>query len=369
MSIETSSAADLTVAQIGFGKAGENLHGGVWRDLGVQRVAYDADPRRLLEVPEGLVVAHSIGDAVLNGGIGVDIVDITTSSGRHAEAMAEAWAALTDNSDVRKPKAWLVEKPVASDAAEQDWFDRLLLDIDREIVFVNENYLASAGVALLEERIAAAAAAGNPLTSVELSWYKNRVPDVLAGRFTDPTLGAYGIEMPHMFAVAADLADAAGAKIDLDHDLQTNDYHKGIHGIPESEATYTTLTAGGINVRIAQGLGPFTMDAKTGLMVPNDNPGIYRDAVATFADGRTIKLEFDPVQGIPRFNTRVTDTTAEGEATIEVVSDNTLKNLIGALVVFAQTDGRQRSPMLPGIETGLHYASELARLREKAVLL
>lgn len=179
--------------------------------------------------------------------------------------------------------------------------------IDQESVFVNENYIASVALEHVRGVVDRQLEQGNAIKSIDVVFYKDRVPDVKRGRFTDSTLGAYGIEMSHQLAVAYTLA---GIYSHTSTKVLENTYYTRVNDVEHSEATYTHLrTIDGIDIRIAQGLGPFVID-ESGEISQRDNPRITRYATVTFADDTTSKIFFDPAPNIERFYSIVSWTEA-----------------------------------------------------------
>lgn len=360
-----------SVLSIGFGKAGNQLHLSSWRDNGFDILAHDQDPGKLerVNLPDAARDMLDAGRLMpvrdLNSlDRSPDVVDIVTSSGHHVDGI-EQFLEVAQTKDLAAPKAWLVEKPVVSDGAEAARLLSLIQsgDLDESSMFVNENYNASRGVEALKGLIAEEKANGNPLTGVDVVFYKDRVPDVLKGRFTDPTLGAFGIELPHQLAIAYNLADVTtGDTVDVEQ----NDYLKTVHGIEHSEATYTVLkTAEDVEIRLAQGLGPFTMEAD-GQMNEADDPGIIRYATTQFADGRTARVMFDPVPGIPRFHSVVEWQDRNGKNHELTVPDNTVQRVIGSVAAYAAGGEREAYTTGLSVPNAINYSTTLLALRREA---
>ncbi len=358
----------INIFSAGFGKAGNNLHLGVWDRLGAQITAHDTNPARLNpeNLPDGakkMLAASRL--VLLEGGPlylseAPDVVDVVTSSGHHVDAI-EQYLDAADRKDFDAPSAWLLEKPIVSSEKEASKLKALLDagDLAENGVFVNQTYNASVGAEKMRDIVAQERQNGNPLTSVEVVFYKNRVPDVRAGRFTDPTLGAYGIELPHALDLALTIAGVADH---ADLSVVENEYRKGIHGVPESEATFVHLTSkDGVDIKMAQGLGPFTMDGSGHMVAHPDSDdnklGIHRYALARFSDGREAKLSLAPVVGIPNYHTRVEWQDENGGRQELVQDDNTVLRLLGSVATFAQTGDRDAYTR-PGMTA--HYALDSA---------
>jgi predicted dehydrogenase len=366
-----SHEAPSSVLNIGFGKAGSQLHLNSWRDNGFDIIAHDQNPDRLNPVnfPDAAREMFEAGRLTTVGNLtsldrSPDVVDVVTSSGHHVDGI-EQFLEVVQTKDLDAPKAWLVEKPVVSDEAEAARLLSLMEsgDLNESSMFVNENYNASRGVEALDGLITEEQARGNQLTGVDVVFYKDRVPDVMKGRFTDPTLGAFGIELPHQLAIAYNLAGVtAGDRVDIEQ----NDYFKTVHGIEHSEATYTVLkTAENVEVRLAQGLGPFTMEAD-GHMNVADDPGIIRYAAVQFADGRSARVKFDPVPGVPRFHSVVEWQDENGESHELTIPDNTVQRVIGSVAAFAASGEREAYTNGLSVPNAINYSTTLLALRHEA---
>lgn len=358
------------VLSVGFGKAGSVLHGPQWLDEGFSIIATDPNPDRL-EVGNlngTMQAAYEAGRLALlpnleELSVAPSIVDVVTASGNHIEAVSQTLRALSGISVKGSELTWLLEKPVVSSAEEEQELLSLISDgsLDESNVFVNENYNASVGLNFAQGLISQEASLGNPVTNVDVVFYKDRVPDVRKGRYTDPTLGAYGIEVPHQQSVGQTLA---GFDIDTPIEIVQNRYHKNMHGVPESEGTYTVVkdTASNTTLRLAQGLGPYKMDgdgniAKDELIDSQGKPVIIRYATADLSDERQIRIDFDPVPGIDRYHSKVTWEDRRQEPHEKVFADNTLKAVIGSVVRFNQTGE------LPAFAKGIRVATALQVVR------
>lgn len=371
MTTQSSDLKNLNVLSIGFGKAGSQLHLPSWIEQGANIIAYDQDEQRLnpaIFPPEAkaafengrLTGVHSLSELATMP----DVIDIVTSSGHHVEAIEAALAAIDKFGS--SPKAWLIEKPIASHIQEADQLRALIKSkqLDVSSVFVNENYLASRGLESLRKLIETEKSRGNYLRGIDVVFYKNRVPDVLNNRFTDPTLGAFGIELPHQLAIAYNLA---GIGPDSNVTVERNEYYADVQGIAHSEATYTVMkTKDGTVMRLAQGLGPFTIDAD-GEMRAADEPGVSRYVVTRFADGRAAKVLFDPAPGIERFHSVVRWQDENGESNERIIADNTVQRVIKSVTDYAL--GVDREPYTEGLNVpnALNYAAALLNLRHTAM--
>jgi predicted dehydrogenase len=378
MTHELQSDQEMTVVSLGLGKAGMGLHGKVWDSLDgyeVTRIGYDSDRnRREAARAAGLVVVDSLVD--LPEAIGdrtLHVVDNATSSGDHA-ASTRAVLDILDDASIRS-RAWLLEKPVVSNADERIVMEGALEEIGPR-AFVNENYLASRAIDMGRNMIAEQSERGNDVRSILVHFVKDRVPNVvLDNRFTDPKgLAVYGIEMPHQLAIASALH---GTELDTRNQEQggaiiENTYLRDIDGIEQSEGNITVFEQDGRTITIRQGLGPFDFDEHNGLVRREydwRSNEAERYALVTFADGRQLKLIFDPVVGAPRYHSQMELYRPDGEIELtETFEDNTLRNLIEAVAAFGVTDGSIRPTLLDQLqpESAMRYFEQLSELRYDA---
>lgn len=262
------------------------------------------------------------------------------------------------------PKAWVIEKPIISGIQELRTLNRLIetYDIDQESVFINENYVASVAIEHIHGVIERQAEQGNPVKSIDVVFFKDRVPDVRRGRFTDPVLGAYGIEMPHQLAAAYLLANIYSHTSTKTLD---NIYYTKVNDVEHSEATYTHLrTLTGVDIRIAQGLGPFVMDA-AGTITARDNPRITRYITVTFTDDTTAKIYFDPAPNIERFHS-IVSWTEDGKPQTLHLPDNTVERVFASVVNYVDTGERAEFTEGLSVISAVNYFTSLQKLRESA---
>lgn len=385
---DSADEQSTMLLQVGLGKAGTTLHGSVWdnlQDHNVTRIGYDADPeKRLLARATGMIVVDSLAelpDAL--AGRQLDIVDNTTASGQHAASTSAVLEVLEENGI--SPTAWLFEKPLVSNDQEKSDMEAMLAAIAENNpdagIFVNENYQALLGLAEARQIIAEQQAKGNDTTDILVKIVKDRVLDVMDGRQTDAKgLGAFGIEAPHLLAVARYLL---GEDLDVrpqseGGSIRQNDYVRNIDLIAESEGSLTVFEqeVGGVlkTVTMQQALGPFDYDENNQLVRREYGWGgadAERYATVTFQDGSTLKLHFDPIAGEKRYNSKIEFTPAEGNDTAvrnEVFEDNSLRRVIGSVAAFAASGGREKPEALEvlGPRDGLVYYDQLNALRSDA---
>jgi hypothetical protein len=360
------------VHEVGGGKAAFALHGPNWLAAGCDVNITDINPNVLTPYREGVkdvmrtayeksrLTFHRLGELALTPGI----IDITTPAGHHVKAIHQTLEELEERGGVRDDLTWFIEKPMTSSPEETAALVELVNSgmLDTERTFVNEHYLASRTLQKVEGLIDLEKMHSETVsvTNVDVVFNKNRVPDVLAGRFTDPMLGSYGIEMPHELVIGYKLAGVSpeGAN----PEILENHYYEAVNSVPHSEGNYTVLrVSNGVTIRMAQGLGPYTMHAN-GDIIPRENQPIERYAEATLSNGKHIKAEFGPVAGLDRLETRITWHDTSGEVRQEVIRDNIFKTIMGGVAVFAATGVRPFFADDFTIAKGLVYANTLNQL-------
>lgn len=360
------------VLSLGFGKAGSQLHLPNWIDAGFDIVAYIPDPttfdsdtlhqqaKKAYDTGQ-LRIIHSLDALHFHP----TIVDIVTPSGVHIQAM-QHYLETTAGQDIPLPKAWVIEKPIISGKQELRTLNALIetYDIDQESIFINENYVASVAIEHIHSVIERQAEQDNTVKSIDVVFYKDRVPDVRRGRFTDPVLGAYGIEMPHQLAAAYRLANIYSH---TSTETIENVYYTKVNGVEHSEATYTHLrTLAGVDIRIAQGLGPFVMDS-AGTITARENPRITRYITVTFTDDTTAKIYFDPAPNIERFHS-IASWVEGGKPHTLHLPDNTVKRVFASIVNYVETGVREEFTAGLSVISAVNYFTSLQKLRESAVL-
>lgn len=358
--MSAESIKDVEVLMLGLGKAGE-MHAGIYGRLdGVNLTVFDTNPDCLANLGPNAAKMRENGRlktvANLDDVEDPGLVDIATPSGTHVDSIQSVLTSSDTN-----PDAWLIEKPVYSTPEELNQLTALLAanSLDRAKIFVDENYLASLALEEARTAIETEAAVGNPVANVDVVFYKNRVPDVLAGRFTDPTLGAFGIEMPHQVAIAYNLA---GVKPTEEVNIIESRYDTNVHNVKGSDATYVVAeTENGVTIRMAQGLGPFSMNAD-GEMKKSDDVQIIRYATATLKDGQQITINFDPVPGIDRYNS----TLEQPEQPVKIMPDNTMARLLGSVVLFAKDGTRPPFAGAISVDNAINYVDGLTRFHQVA---
>jgi nucleotide sugar dehydrogenase len=189
---DVSAATPRTCVRIGFGTVAR-IHERALVELGVETIAVlETDSKqRTAAADAGVPIVSSYAEAA---GRRPAFWDICTPTATHIEVLDQVIAA--------DPAAnILIEKPICDFANVPRL--RAVLGRHRGRLVVNENYCSS--------RIAAAVAArarglGLKPTRITVEMTKNRGRDYLAGRFTDPALGAFGYEGTHLIAAVEALS-------------------------------------------------------------------------------------------------------------------------------------------------------------------
>lgn len=368
---------DRTVLCMGAGKAALGLHGPIWRECGYSQIAFDTNPditsgAHLSEPSlEGVLILVQDLRALKDSGLRPAIVDIATSSGHHLEALKQVLEEVyLPSRDY--PKGILIEKPLVSAGNEMDAFDAFMEahpELSRRTI-VNETYLASRALLRVLGIINEKREQGIDPVGVDIVKYKNRLPDVANGRFTDPVLGAYGIEMPHMVSLANVLSGNDQGEVAESSLPIANRYYFNIQGKAGSEATYVErLAPSGMSVRMAQGLGPFTISAG-GVMEPNSNPGIVRYTTVKFSDGTSARIDFDPAPGVKRYHSIVSTLDPEGvPSKTEVIPDNMLRDVISLVIETVDTGKKPDRANLLSIAVARNTVLDLGELRRTAEII
>jgi hypothetical protein len=376
MSSENISARLPLVYEVGGGKAAFALHGPNWLAVGCDLNITDTNQAALTPYKEGVKevmrTAYEAGNLTFRrlGELAAtpDIIDITTPAGHHVEAIHQTLEELQARGVTGSEPVWLIEKPMTSSSEEAQALIELVdeghLDICR--TFINEHYLASKSLRAVEMVIAMEKARGEEqgeevtVTNVDVVFNKNRIPDVLEGRFTDAALGSYGIEMPHELVIGYRLAGIKPEE--TQPEILENHYYEAVAGVPLSEGNYTVLrVANGATIRMAQGLGPYTMQAN-GDIIPRQDQPIERYAEVMLSNGAAVRVELGPVAGLARLETRLTWRDGEGSIHQEVMEDNIFRTIMGGIATFAATGVQPYFADDFNLPNGFLYAHILSQL-------
>ncbi len=280
----------MDVIVIGYGKIGR-MKSFLWRSLGKNVFIQDVDEaKKRLASDEGFNLVKK--DTMLSDGW---IGDISTPAGTHYAVVKELLA-----SHISKPRLILVEKPLVSTKDEAAGFKRLL-SAKKVPIYVDESYYFSAALSRVKQHLDKN---GLKILSIEVELSKNRLEDVVTGRFVDSYLGPFGIELPHALAIVQSFGlDLAAFKGSAEYFMGTRAHDEGLR---------VTGSISGIEVQIASYLGSFRVDNE-GSVAPNDL--IVRTA-RIVTDAGIYEIAFDPVSGEERFYSKISMPTGDGEETI-----------------------------------------------------
>ncbi|MGH7158373.1 MAG: Gfo/Idh/MocA family oxidoreductase [Candidatus Saccharimonadales bacterium] len=275
----------MDILVIGYGKIGR-IKAFIWHSLGRNIHVYDTDARKRQQaIADGFDLykeTRQYSDL---------IVDISTPASYHQQSLE--WAL---NVIKPRPRAILIEKPLASHHEELDALTQLLDNSDladyRNKIIVNESYYLSSALTHVADDIKRLS---SKVLRVEAELSKNRLEDVSNGRFVDKHLGSLGIELPHMIAMIQRLGFSLNKVSIMDVSLYQNP------GEPHNEGFRINLSAQGIPVTIESFLGDFRI---TGSEQITSNDSVIRTLAVTTED-RIYEIEFDPVQGIDRYKAKL----------------------------------------------------------------
>lgn len=338
----------MNVLLIGFGKIGQ-IKAALWQSMGLTVLVYDISPRaQELIVKSGyqVITPVTLKELQLSNEL---IIDVSTPASTHASALAWALDTLAPN----YPMYILLEKPVVSSAEELRTLALTLArhsDFDKNNLIVNESYFSS--VALHEVK-AMIDESGEELKLVSVELSKNRISDNDNGRFFDYSLGALGIEMPHMVAIlqyfGLSLSELAcqSPKLYVDRDRFDN---QGFTMHYKDNRT---------SVELKSFLGNFRVSNNS---AHQKNEGIIR-VLELATKSRHYKIIFDPAPGVPRYHAKivVADKT-ENVISETVISDNHLRQHLRQLSSNQKLD----TGNLSSLDNGLKIAGILLKLQKNA---
>ncbi len=336
----------MEVLVIGYGKIG-HIKSFIWHSLDRGVYVYDTDARKKEQAKADGFKLHSDGHEYGNE----LIVDISTPASYHLESLE--WVL---NTIKPTPKVILIEKPLASHQEELDALTRLLsregLLETRSRVVVNESYYLSSALGFVADDIQRLS---SKVRSVRTELSKNRLQDVINGRFVDEHLGSLGIELPHMIAMVQRLG------FDL-KELSIED----VSVYQKKDATHNE----GFRLSLLSDKTPLIMESYLGDFRVTDDSSLVANGrvvrtleVAT--DSRVYKVEFDPIRGLGRYKARVRTYDSEGNLLKTVVLDD--DHLADHLKKLHQADKSEGLDSLFSVENALEIAKYIFSLKEKAV--
>lgn len=273
----------MDVLVVGYGKIGQ-IKADIWRSLGRNVYVYDTDTGKIELAKANGCSAHSnrhhYSDDL--------IADISTPAMCHLQSLE--WLLKYVN-----PSRIVVEKPLASTAAEKEAWLKLLTSKEfvgvEQRIAVNESYYLSTALQYVVNDIKQH---DYHIQSVRAELSKNRLPDVADGRFVDEHLGSLGIELPHMLAMLQRLGFSLAGSVIRDVIIYRG---TALH----NEGFRLDLAACAIPIIIESYLGDFRV-TESGQLLPNSS--ITRLLEVT-TDGNSYTVEFDPAPGLERYKSRI----------------------------------------------------------------
>lgn len=295
------------VLVIGFGKIG-TIKSEIWKSLGAEVYVYDISPSANGRVSKAGYTPFNLNNVASFSEL---IVDISTPAAKHASALEWVLDTLPVN-----PRCILFEKPLVSSRAELIHLQNTLHshpEVDKQHIFINESYYASAALKKVRDLINDS---GETIKEVSINLSKNRISDNDNGRFFDYELGAIGIEMPHMIAIAQyfglDLSVLAeqSAKLYVDSSREDN------------QGVAVRYKDCGVSVDLTSFLGDFKIDDYDEVA---ENQNVTR-MLAIKTNTKLYEVLFDPAPDVPRYHARVTDTNlATGKQQDYLLADDHLR--------------------------------------------
>ncbi len=287
----------MHVLVIGYGKIGQ-IKALLWKSLGVTVYVHDvSQPVVHKAVNDGF---KSYKECLTGKKL---TIDISTPAEQHYNSLK--WAIETISSSIDQI---LIEKPLASSLEELANFTSLEENLKSKLT-LNESYFSSAGLLQLMNSIDE-----TPL-HIEIELSKNRLDDVAHGRFFDHSLGAVGIETPHMLAILQMLHIPLN-KISVSYASLYVDSRQ-----IENQGFEMSFMTAGTSVLLRSFLGDFTRSESR---LIKSNRTIRYVKVRTKLNDYV--LEFDPAPDLQRYHSRLTmRQSGKTKSTVSEFTDNHLK--------------------------------------------
>lgn len=330
---------------IGYGKIG-CIKSSIWKSLGRNVYVQETDPRKVEAAVQDGFRTYAPASQLSNQ----LIVDISTPAAQHLASLIWVIENVTPH-----PKTILLEKPLVSSQAElralTSYLEKNTTTIKNIQLVVNESYYLSSATLFVIDDMRRRAANASALR-MELS--KNRLPDVIAGRFIDENLGSLGIELPHMLALSQSFG------LELNKLVVDSVSVLKRCGEFQNEGFKIHACQDGLAVHMESYLGDFKIDS-AGKAIPNDT--IVR-TLQVETDKCKYVIEFDPVPGLDRFAARIRIYDM-GETLINetVVGDD---HLTSHLLKLHESKAHKQLDQLLSIDNSLEIAKYLFDLKAKA---
>jgi hypothetical protein len=276
----------MDILVVGYGKIGR-IKSFIWRSLGRKVHVYDTDARKNEQAKADGFDLHTS-----NQRYGSDlVVDISTPASFHLASLEWVFNTISP-----RPRAILIEKPLASRQEELANLMRLLsregLKDFRDRIIINESYYLSSALDLVANDIKKLSAR---IVKVRSELSKNRLEDVMNGRFVDEHLGSLGIELPHMIAMMQRLGISLGDL--LIRDVSVYRAEDKTH----NEGFRIELISQSVPVVMESYLGDFRV-IDSGEITQNES--IVR-TLDVETNNRIYKVAFDPIMGLGRYKAKV----------------------------------------------------------------
>lgn len=298
---------------IGLGKIGQ-LKAKIYKELGYFVIGLDKDTNinKLTNMDE---IVHSLSMLDLNS---INHIDICVPTKYHI-------ILLQDLLSLKNTARIIVEKPLCSNHADLEVFQKLGTIYPNAEIIYSENYLFSSTLDKLEELIKQYSLTVQ-LIIAEFS--KDRKSDILAGRFVDGELEGFGIEIPHILAILEYL----GFGISQVNSLETDDLIVGRELLPrQGNIKITAETIKNQTIEIFQSLDGRINHVSEFYKIPHIGSTInrtYRILELLCKEGFVIAVQFEPIEDLQRFISRVTLYKDKQLIVSFDYADNTLRTLI-----------------------------------------
>jgi hypothetical protein len=215
----------------------------------------------------------------------IDICDICTPTDRHIQDVQSVLNIA--------PKAKIfVEKPLCNNKKDYAQFQQILKDFPLSTILLSENYLYSSVMKEVKNFIIQN---DIEIKSIEIEFSKDRRQDVQNGRFIDQQLGPIGIEVPHMISLLYSLGINNIKAVSSTHNFLNDDGDFFFQGVSNNT-----------QVLLYQSLKGTYRTKDKNFIIPGLNEiQSYRVLKLSSTQGDSIYVQFDPIPGFPRYQSRM----------------------------------------------------------------
>lgn len=317
------AAAEKNVLISGCGTIGR-IKALLWLKLGVTVYLQDINSSKLEQL---LTQDSRLKKFDENSASIIDIVDISTPNDQHATSLKWAYEMLP------KIQTVLIEKPICSTPKDKHVIEELIRSNNGVRVYINETYFWSRALEWINDKLSSDR---DELSTLYINLSKDRLADLKGGRFFDEELEAYGIELPHALAMLQRLGISLDSII-----VKANDMHRHPDNVGNQGIRLEFLFGKDKSITVCSFLGDFKV--REDLVLKNR---LERIMILQTKKGNSYKIEFDPVSGLPRYQSRITiNDTVE----IAINDDHMSTHLENVL----------RGNICPEIESFLHPANSM----------